>query len=135
MLVDENNARVGTAASPLRAAEVGGPPTAWASGRVVAAAAGSVIADTGQLAAGDYLVEIEMAFLGTVAAGKGVAAEHRNAANSATLHQMGGASGGAGGSAVARRVTIATNERIRVVQEVVGGAGEVSIAGIRVYAL
>lgn len=105
---------------------------ARASAQVVAPAAGAVIADTGQLAAGTYRVEVHMAFADTLAAGKALILEYRNAANSATLHSA-VCPAGATVRIVISRITIVGNERFRVINAaVVGVAGSVANAYIEV---
>lgn len=47
-------------------------------------------ADTGALAAGSYDFDIRLAASDTIAVGKGLVVEHRNAANNATLFNLGG---------------------------------------------
>jgi len=56
------------------------------SGSATAPAAGTVIADTGQLAAGTFDIQVHMAiFANVTTGGTPMVCEHRNAANSATL--------------------------------------------------
>jgi hypothetical protein len=111
-------------------------PVANVGGQVVAPAGAAVIADTGQLPAGDYMVEIEAGAADTLAAGKGLRVEHRNAANTANVRQ--GAIVPAGSSVFIQwsRVAVALNERIRVtVASVAGTASSEYGAAIRVYPL
>ena len=105
-------------------------------GKATTPAANAVIADTGALVAGDYLVEITMGFADTVLAGKGLACEHRNAANAATVAELGVCPAGTAAPIVYKRVSVAANERIRVVNlAVVGAAGSVAQATIRAHLL
>lgn len=104
------------------------------SGIATASAIGAVIADTGDLAVGAYLLEITMGFSGVSAAGKHLLAERRNAGDTATVHTLAMCpAGGAMGMAFAR-VDVAANESIRViVGPVAAAAGEVATACIRAY--
>lgn len=95
--------------------------TTWVSAKTAAPAANSVQADTGQLAAGDYDFIINLACADTIAVGKGLVIEHRNAANSATLFNLGAATAGDSKQFVFRRYAIATNERIRVIAGTAAG--------------
>lgn len=92
----------------------------WASATIIAPAANAVICDTGAMAAGDYRVEINAGCQGALAAGKCMIVEHRNAANGATLHSFVVPINGVT-STVWERVTVALNERIRVVNGPVAG--------------
>jgi propanediol utilization protein len=99
-------------------------------------AANTVIADTGQLAAGVYLVEIELGFSGTLVAGKHIIVQHRDAANAANINTLGLCPGGDSRYLLFRRVVVAANERIRAaVGAVATLAGEVVHASIRAYLL
>lgn len=101
------------------------------SGAVTAAAAGAVVADTGALAAGTYRVEIAMGYSGTLAAGKHVSCEHRNAANGATLATLALVPAGDSGAFVIPKLVVALNERVRVVTGIISAAAEVAQASIR----
>lgn len=106
------------------------------AGVVTAATAAQVIADTGPLPAGTYFVEVTMTNDGVAAAGKHTQVEHRNAANAATVNVKGGCDYDGAIQLIFRRVVLALNERIRVVQSaVVGAASEVAIAHIAVHLL
>lgn len=95
----------------------------WTSLKSAAPAANAVQADTGALTAGDYDFDIFLVCSDTVAVGKGLVIEHRNAANGATLNVLGGVSPNNGAiSVLLRRFTIATNERIRVIAGTAAGA-------------
>ena len=108
--------------------------TVRASNAQAAPAANSVIADTGQLAVGSYAVEYSLAAMDTVAVGKGMVVEHRNAANTATVHRLGGCSAGDSVMGDVRRVTVAANERIRVIAgTAAGAASSLYVASISVY--
>lgn len=96
----------------------------------------TVLADTGNLAAGEYLVEISMGYADTVLAGKGLSAEHRNAADTATVREFGICPAGSSFSTWIERMTVAQDESIRVITlAVVGAAGSVASASIRAYRL
>lgn len=106
------------------------------SGDLTAPAAAAMVADTGPLAAGVYLVEVAIAFADTLAAGKVAHAEHRDGANGANVARLGSCSAGDSTFVVARRLTLAANERVRVVNGgVAGAAGSVLSAAIRAYKL
>jgi len=119
----------GTTEQPVRAR--GNLPTAHATGRAVAPAAATVLADTGALAAGDYEVVAHVGSDDTAAAGKDVEVEHRDAANTATLHRHLVPVPGAG-SWYVPRIALALNERIRVVTGAAGAAGSIYTADIYV---
>lgn len=109
--------------------------TARASAVSAAPGIGAVIADTGALPKGTYCVEWELAAQDTVAVGKGMVVEHRNAANAATVHRLGGcaAAGQIHGKAY---VHIAENERIRVIAGTAAGAASSQyVAAISVYSI
>lgn len=109
-------------------------PAASVGALTTASTAGTVIADSGALPAGDYTVDVELDAAGVVAAGKGLVVEHRNAANSATVKPLGGCAAGASRTLTIRRISLAANERIRVIANAVAfGAGETAIAAIQVY--
>ena len=107
-------------------------PMTWVSVKSAAPAANAVQADTGALAAGDYDFDIQLSVGDTTAAGKGLVIEHRNAANAATLQNLGGC--GDQGCAIQvrlRRYTLAVNERIRVIAgTAAGAAGSMYISAI-----
>lgn len=106
------------------------------SGTGTASVAEAVIADTGNLAAGSYRVEITMGHSGVSAAGKHLVAEHRNAADSATNHTLGICPSGGAIGLVLDRVEVAANESIRVkMGAVAAAASEVAQAMIRAYLL
>lgn len=98
-------------------------PMTWVSGITTAPAANVVIADTGQLTAGDYDFDVHMGIAdSTAAVGKCLILEHRNAANAATLFNLALISQQASQVYRIRRYTIATNERLRVINGAVAGA-------------
>jgi hypothetical protein len=128
-------AQRGSSADPFYTSPT--PPLTAANGAQSAAAAvgGTVVADTGALGAGTYLVEVIAAILGVATAGVGLVIEHRNAANGANISVLGGIGGGGDGlDTEISEVTIAANERIRVV---VGAtalpASTTAVASIRAY--
>lgn len=96
--------------------------TIRASGNVAAPTASAVLADTGALVAGSYRVDWFCAALDTLAVGKGCVVEHRNAANNATTHTLGGCVAGTQCTGDVQRVIVATNERVRVIAGTAAGA-------------
>lgn len=107
----------------------------WASVKSVAPAANALQATTGALLAGDYDFDIHLCASDTVAVGKGLVVEHRNAADGATLFNLGAVPAGGFMRIELRRYTIATNERIRVIAGTAAGAASsmyVSAIGRRV---
>lgn len=105
-------------------------------GKVGAPGAAALIATTAALVAGDYMVEISMGFSDVLAAGKALAFEHRNAVDSATQAELGHCPAGTNFVQVYKRVTVALNEKLRVVNlAVVGAAGSVAQATIRAHLL
>lgn len=108
--------------------------TASVGASVTAPAAAAVIADTGAMPAGDYTIDLELDASAVLAAGKGLIVEHRNAANAATLKQLGGCSAGQSRTVTIRRLTLAANERVRVIVGAVAfAAGEVATAAIQAH--
>jgi hypothetical protein len=96
--------------------------------------AAAVVVDTGALPAGDYTIDVELDAAAVLAAGKALVVEHRNAANAATVKQLGGCSAGQSRTLTIRRLTLAANERVRVVVGAVAfGAGETGTAAIQAY--
>lgn len=93
-----------------------------ASGEVAAPAIGAVICDTGNLPAGEYLVEYSLAAMDTVAVGKGMRVEHRDAGDANTIHRLGGVVAGGQVAGVLTRVTVAQDESIRVIAGTAAGA-------------
>ena len=112
----------------LRAAAVpvsvsAGAAMTFVSLKSAAPAANAVQADTGQLAAGDYDFDINLACADTVAVGKGLVVEHRNAANNANINVLGGCTPNGGAIHIqVRKITLAVNERIRVIAGTAAGA-------------
>jgi hypothetical protein len=92
----------------------------FASGIVIAPAANAVIADTGALPAGVYRVIVHVGSTGVAALGKGMSYEHRNAANSANVRTFTWPTPAAY-SIEQYYVTVALNERIRVVNATTAG--------------
>jgi hypothetical protein len=95
-------------------------PPVQASGIVIAPAANAVIADSGALPAGKYVVIVHYGSTGIAAVGKGMAYEHRNAANAANIHTFTWPTP-SGGRIELHYVTVALNERIRVVNATTAG--------------
>jgi hypothetical protein len=94
----------------------------WVSVRSAAPGIGAVQADTGALAAGDYDFDVHLGVSDTVAVGKGLVLEHRNAANGATLQSLAVCAAGAVEDFQIRRYTLALNERLRVIAGSAAGA-------------
>jgi len=94
----------------------------FVSAKTAAPAANAVQCDTGQLAAGDYELRIELAASDTVAVGKGLVVEHRNAANSANINVLGGCPAGGQKDIHIPKLTLALNERVRVIAGTAAGA-------------
>lgn len=112
------------------------PVAVVGQGKASAPAAAAVIATTAALVAGDYMVEISMGFSDVLAAGKALAFEHRNAADSATVAELGHCPAGTNFVQVYKRVTVAVNEKLRVINlAVAGAAGSVAQATIRAHLL
>lgn len=95
-----------------------------------APAAGAVITDTGPLPAGVYRVESVLGLSGALAAGKHVVLEHRNAANNATVTTLALCPAGAVEAFMFQRVTLALNERLRVITGIILAASEVAQGSI-----
>jgi hypothetical protein len=95
-----------------------------------APAAGTVITDTGALPAGVYRVEAVLGISGAVAAGKHVVLEHRNAVNSATVTSLALCPAGVNAPFVFERLTLAANERLRVLTGIILAASEVAQGSI-----
>lgn len=111
-------------------------PTANVGAQVTAPTAAQVIADTGALSAGDYRIEIEGGAADTLAAGKGIRIEHRNAANTGNTRQSVVIPAGASATLKWQRVTVAEGERIRATAGGVAGAASSEYgATIRAYRL
>jgi hypothetical protein len=128
----------GDDAAPLPITSVSDNPAnpVQGSAEVAAPAAAAVIATTGALAAGVYLIEIALGYSGVAAAGKHITAQHRNAGDSANVALLGLCPAGATQHIVFRRVVLAANEFVRVVAgAVAGAAGEVAQAVIRAHKL
>lgn len=107
----------------------------WVSVKSAAPLASAVQADTGALAAGDYDFDIYLCASDTVAVGKGLVVEHRNAANGATTQTLHAIPAGVSDNIRIRRYTLALNERIRVIAGTAAGAASsmyVSAIGRRV---
>lgn len=102
---------------------MGGNAVTYVSLKSAAPTANAVQADTGQLAAGTYDFDVHLAVADTVAVGKGLVIEHRNAANNANVNVLGGCTPNGGAvSLCIRRLTLAANERIRVIAGTAAGA-------------
>lgn len=108
--------------NPLPTSDAALAEPTYGSGIATAPAAGAVVADTGNLAAGSYRVEISLAIAGASAAGKDMRVEHRNAADGANIRTLGGVAAGGSVSLTLPRVTIAEGESLRAVAGAVAGA-------------
>lgn len=107
----------------------GANPTAVGA-TATAPGAGAVIADTGALAAGVYRVAARLGFSGALAAGKHVVLEHRDAANTGTVRTLALCPAGTSLPVEFERYVLAVNERLRVVNGIIGAAGEVAQGSI-----
>ena len=114
----------GDVASGVRTAEFKASPAKLVSGLVTAPAAAAVIADTGVMAAGTYEVEIHGG--STAAAGvlKYMVAEHRNAANDATLQTIALWNAPSNSGYGVRKLDIALDQRIRVINGAAAGEAD-----------
>lgn len=113
------------------------PTPVVGQGRSTGAIAGNaLIAATAALAAGDYMVEISMGFADTLAAGKALSCQLRNAADSATQAELGLCPAGTNFVQVYKRVTVGAGEKIRVVNLAVAAAAASELsATIRAHLL
>lgn len=103
----------------------------WATNKSVGVvAAGTVLADTGALAAGVYHFAVQLCLAGAAAAGKGLFLEHRNAANAATLKDLAGIAAPGHEDVLIHNYRIAADERLRVVNGVATVAADVLISAI-----
>lgn len=93
-----------------------------ASAIVTAPAIGAVIADSGAVAAGKYRVEFTIGNSDTVAVGKGIVLEYRNAANGATTHSLAMIGAADAMSGEIAYIDMALNERVRAIAGTVAGA-------------
>lgn len=122
------------AAGPRKAANES--VTAHVGATVVAAGIGVLIADTGALAAADYRINAHLGADGTALAGKSIVLQHRDAANTGTVKELGRCPAGGAVPIVIPRVTLAANERIRAVAgSVAFAAGENATAHISATAI
>lgn len=114
------NAELRASAIPV---SMGAPvPLTFVSAKTAAPAANAVQCDTGALPAGDYELDIHLSVSDTVAVGKGLVIEHRNAANNANINVLGGCAPAQTVDFSISRLTLATNERIRVIAGTAAGA-------------
>jgi hypothetical protein len=110
-------------------------PFTFVSAKTAAPTANAVQCDTGALPAGDYELDIQLSASDTVAVGKGLVIEHRNAANNANVNVLGGCTAGETVEVSIPRLTLALNERIRVIAGTAAGAASsmyISAIGRRV---
>lgn len=96
-------------------------PAKIVSGHVAAPAAAAVIADTDKLAAGTYEVEITGGTTAAAGVLKYMVAQHRNAANDGTIATIAIFNAPTNNGYHIRKMSVATDERIRVLN---GAAGE-----------
>lgn len=92
------------------------------SGAVTAPAAGAVITDLGPQPAGNYDILFTLSVSDTVAVGKELVVEHRNAANTATIRILGACPAAVALWGRVRVNTFAPDERVRVISGVAGAA-------------
>jgi hypothetical protein len=92
-----------------------------ASAIVIAPAANAVIADSGQLPAGVYRVVVHFGSTGVAGVGKGMSYEHRNAGNTANVATFTIPTPSYFRAELCY-VTVALNERVRVVNATTAGA-------------
>jgi hypothetical protein len=112
------------------------PVTIRVSAAPAVPAANAVIVDTGALAAGQYRVEYSASAMDTVAVGKGMLLEHRNAANTATIHTLAGVNASGAITGEISRVTVASNDRLRWIAGTAAGAASSKYHGcITLYAI
>lgn len=124
-------------ASPVQVSISAGGAFAFVSAKTAAPLANAVQCDTGQLAAGDYELEIQLLASDTIAVGKGLVVEHRNAANNANINVLGGCTAGETVDISIAKLAIALNERVRVIAGTAAGAASsmyVSAIGRRLAA-
>lgn len=132
--VYESAGQVGHPDLPLPVTNAAAVPAAAVGTSVTAGAIGAVVADTGDIPAGDYFVEVSLGFSGVLAAGKHIEVQHRNAADAATLRVLGLCPAGQSHYFELKRITILEGESIRaVIGAVAAAAAEVAHASIRVY--
>jgi hypothetical protein len=98
----------------LRTLLTGGPATAHATGQATALGANVVLADSGAMAADNYEVIVHVGSSATAGVGQYLLVEHRNAANTATLHRHVVPAPGEGIWRIPK-MALAATERIRVV--------------------
>lgn len=107
---------------PALAQITGTVPLTCVSAANAAPGISAVQADTAALTAGDYEVYASGMVSDTVAVGKGLVLEHRNAANGATLFNLSGASAEGQISVYFPRITVAASERFRWIAGTAAGA-------------
>lgn len=128
-------ARKGSRRVP-RGAVSGGAISAFVGVTTAALGIGAVLADTGQLAAGDYQVNGNFGADGVAAAGKAIEVAHRNAANNGDIKILTRCPAGATGHMLVPRITLALNERIVARGGTVAfAAGEQATASIEAIAI
>lgn len=118
---------------PVKSVSYVGAVVSRVSGSTTTPGASAVIADTAALAAGTYDIKVTVGYADTLVAGKIALIQYRNAANSATTNEQ-GCPAGASMEYWFRRLTVAANERVRVINGVIAGAaGSVLNAYIEVF--
>lgn len=106
------------------------------SGSPAVPAANSIIADSLALAAGTYRIEYAAGAMDTLAVGKGMLLEHRNAANNATLNTIASVVAGESRYGRVERITVGAGERIRWIAGTAAGAASSKYQGcIAVYSV
>ncbi len=99
-----------------------GPVTQVFEGADDAPAGAAVIVDTGDLANGVYRIEATVSYSDTLAAGKELIFEHRNAADGATLHTFGAVPAATVHTFVIEKYELDVGEELRVINGAVAGA-------------
>ena len=93
----------------------------WATNKAAAPGIGAVLADSGPLPAGLYDFQIHLVCSDTPAPGRGMVIEHRNAANAATLKDLGGAVPETAVDLYIKNYRLALNERVRIIAGTAAG--------------
>lgn len=90
-------------------------PKIRVSGSSTAPVANTVLADTGALPAGDYDIEVTGCVMDIAGVGLGLLVQHRDAGNANNVFQFGGCGSPGSFSYIIRRLTLADNERVRII--------------------
>lgn len=109
-------------------------PALIASAVYTGTAANTAVATLSLPTAGTYRVEIDVCSQDTVAVGKGLVVEHRNAGDTATNNRLGGCSAGESRTIVVERLVVAAGEKVRVITgSAAPAASSQQVASIRAY--